>query len=281
MRGIWAAALLMAVLAPAPAAAQSRLSDIVADAEGSVVTIDAGDATGAGFALGGPGVLYTDSDVVGGADRVEIVDSRGRGATADVVARDEGAHVARLATQLDLTPLKRAARDAKPGDQVVTIAVPGQRITVTTGTVSAIGEGTLQTDLAVPPGGSGGPLLDSRGRVLGIISDLQGQGAATLAIPIDEALAAVGRSSARPAPEEQDGSLPLLAIALVLALAAGAGALVLAWRRQPPQAPVTNALPAATVTRREPSPTIATAEEEPLIIVRHRKSEDRTEEPWT
>jgi S1-C subfamily serine protease len=159
---------------------------------------DDGVATGSGFAIGA-GRVVTNHHVVAGADEV-AVKLRGRRVTARILRSDPSTDLAvvrvpaRRASRLEALPLGDS-RAVRPGDPAVALGNPlGFARTLTAGVVSAVGRrieapdgepirGAIQTDAAINPGNSGGPLLDARGRVIGVISQGQGGGIA-FAVPV-------------------------------------------------------------------------------------------------
>jgi S1-C subfamily serine protease len=159
---------------------------------------DDGVATGSGFAIGG-GRVVTNHHVVAGADEV-AVKLRGRRVAARVLRSEPSTDLAvvrvpaRQAGRLEALPLGDS-RAVRPGDPAVVLGNPlGLARTLTAGVVSAVGRridapdgapirDAIQTDAAINPGNSGGPLLDARGRVIGVISQGQGGGIA-FAVPV-------------------------------------------------------------------------------------------------
>ena len=159
---------------------------------------DDGVATGSGFAIGGRRVV-TNHHVVAGAQEV-TVRLRGRRVRANVVGSDPSTDLALLRVRggqeqrLKALPLGDS-RDVRPGDVAVVIGNPlGLARTLTAGVVSATDRridapdgfpirNAIQTDAAVNPGNSGGPLLDARGRVIGVISQGRADGIA-FAVPV-------------------------------------------------------------------------------------------------
>src|SRR6266508_2965318 len=144
----------------------------------------AGEAAGTGFVIAADGVIVTNNHVVADGTDIEVAFSDGRTMPAEIVGRDAGADLAVLkvdATGLPVVELGDS--DAvQVGDEVVAIgnalALEGG-LTVTQGIISGppreigteIGtvlESVLQTDAAINRGNSGGPLVDSAGRVIGI-----------------------------------------------------------------------------------------------------------------
>jgi S1-C subfamily serine protease len=166
-----------------------------------------GEATGSGFVIDKDGYILTNAHVVEGATKV-TVDLGKNTLDAKIVGRDTSSDVALLKVSTDqknLHPLALGdSNKVQVGDPVVAIGNPfGLDRTVTTGIVSALQrqlkapngftiEHVIQTDAAINPGNSGGPLIDSRGRVIGINSQIAtggGNGSIGIgfAVPIDTA----------------------------------------------------------------------------------------------
>jgi putative serine protease PepD len=149
-------------------------------------------AEGTGFVYDTKGDIVTNQHVVSGANTVKVKFSDGSTYTATVVGSDAATDIAVLhvnAPSSKLNPLTLAdSSKAEVGDGVVAIGNPfGLDGTVTSGIVSAVGreiaspdetpiEGAIQTDAAINHGNSGGPLLDLRGEVIGITSQIQSEG---------------------------------------------------------------------------------------------------------
>jgi S1-C subfamily serine protease len=242
----------------AAAATEPSLTELYARARTGVVVVegrqpgvpwpegpprqDDGVATGSGFAIGDRRVV-TNHHVVADAEEV-TVRSRGRRVRARVVGSDPSTDLAllrvrpRQARSVEALPLGDSG-EVRPGDAAVVIGNPlGLARTLTAGVVSATDRridapdgfpirDAIQTDAAVNPGNSGGPVLDARGRVIGVISQGRSDGIA-FAVPVD--------TLERVVPQlEQDGRVRRAYLG-VTTETAGQGALVRAAVRRGPAA---------------------------------------------
>ena len=162
---------------PIPDSAQS-IADVVERTRAGVVRIAGTSGSGSGFVVDSAGYILTNAHVVGGAGRFTVVLSNGIGLTSSVVASDAARDIALLKVdttrQLTVLPL---ATEAREGDEVVALGYPLDLeggMTVTRGIVSAFrtlgGVTHIQTDAALNPGNSGGPLLNIKGEVVGMNS---------------------------------------------------------------------------------------------------------------
>jgi serine protease DegQ len=149
-----------------------------------------------GIAWAADGVVVTCDHVVESDDNIAVVLPGGAEAKAKLLGRDPGTDLAVLKVEGQaLTAAERAPAEAgRVGHMVLALGRPGTRGPMASlGVVSAVGgawrtfrganvEGYLRTDATFYPGFSGGPLVDVRGRVLGVISSRLGRGAG-LVIP--------------------------------------------------------------------------------------------------
>ena len=167
-----------------------------------------GTALGSGFIISADGQILTNRHVVEGADRVIVHLGDRREFTAKVIGSDELSDVALLKVQASGLPFLKLAdsKTLKPGQWVVAIGSPfGFDHSVTAGIVSGVGRRSLdptqqyvpfiQTDVPINRGNSGGPLLNLRGEVVGINSQIfsnsGGYMGVSFAIPIETAMNSV------------------------------------------------------------------------------------------
>ena len=156
---------------------------------------------GSGFILTPDGLVMTNAHVVEGADEVIVTLTDKREFKAKIVGSDKRTDVALVkidATGLPAVKVGDVSR-LKAGEWVMAIGSPfGLENTVTAGIVSAKQRDTgdylpfIQTDVAINPGNSGGPLINMRGEVVGINSQIYSRSGGfmgiSFAIPIDEAM---------------------------------------------------------------------------------------------
>ena len=155
---------------------------------------------GSGFILTPDGFIMTNAHVVEGADEVIVTLTDNREYKAKIVGSDKRTDVAVVkieATGLPAVKIGDSSR-LKVGEWVMAIGSPfGLENTVTAGIVSAKQRDTgdylsfIQTDVAINPGNSGGPLINMRGEVVGINSQIYSRSGGfqgiSFAIPMDEA----------------------------------------------------------------------------------------------
>lgn len=156
---------------------------------------------GSGFILSADGLIMTNAHVVDGADEVIVTLTDKREFKARIVGADKRSDVAVVkieATGLPAVKIGDVSR-LKVGEWVMAIGSPfGLENTVTAGIVSAKQRDTgdylpfIQTDVAINPGNSGGPLINMRGEVVGINSQIYSRSGGSMgisfAIPMDEAV---------------------------------------------------------------------------------------------
>jgi serine protease Do len=159
----------------------SDLADLVQAASPSVVGIEHGRGQGSGMVLAQDGFVLTNAHVASGAGPLRVRLSGARVVGGELVGKDARTDLAVVrASATDLPPLALAGRRLGVGEVVIAIGNPlGFERSVSLGVVSALHrnlaapqgevlEGLVQTDAAVNPGNSGGPLLDARGAVVGV-----------------------------------------------------------------------------------------------------------------
>jgi len=163
---------------------------------------------GSGFVIAPDGYIVTNSHVVQNAPRIEAAFTDGRRLKATLVGKDDSTDIAVIevsASALAFASLGRSA-GLRVGQLVIAVGNPfGFQSTVSTGVISALGrslrsrqgrliENVIQHTAPLNPGNSGGPLLDSHGRVVGIntaiIAMAQGIG---FSIPADTARSVVSQ----------------------------------------------------------------------------------------
>jgi S1-C subfamily serine protease len=173
-----------------------------------------GTATGSGFVINSNGTILTNWHVVENAVKVNISFEHSKTVEAHVVGKDPSQDLAvlRIPTEgLTLHPLTLGdSSTVEVGEPVLAIGNPfGLSRTLTTGVISALQreltapngftiDNVLQTDAPINPGNSGGPLLNAKGEVIGITSQIETGGSGSdgnigigFAVPINTAKAAL------------------------------------------------------------------------------------------
>jgi serine protease Do len=156
---------------------------------------------GSGFILSADGYIMTNAHVVAGADEVIVTLTDKRELKARIIGSDRRTDVAVVKVDATGLPPVRIGdvNRVRVGEWVMAIGSPfGLDNTVTAGIVSAKQRDTgdylpfIQTDVAINPGNSGGPLINLRGEVIGINSQIYSRSGGfmgiSFAIPIDEAM---------------------------------------------------------------------------------------------
>lgn len=187
---------------------EQTIIDIVKRISPAVVAVTNYDAKGEADALGSGvivspnGDILTNNHVISGASKLTVTLADGREIPAKSLGGDPGLDIAIL--KINTTGLPAASLGDSDELQVGQIAIAignpyGFERTVTVGVVSALGRNIpggglslsnlIETDARIYPGNSGGPLLDSSGRVIGVTTAVVGGRAGTLgfAIPINTA----------------------------------------------------------------------------------------------
>src|SRR5262245_9767179 len=167
----------------------------------AVVRVEA-QGSGSGFIFTKDGYILTNSHVVQGGKTYSVTLSDGQNFVATLEGDDPETDLALLKiASVDVTPLTLGrSSDLKVGQMAIAVGNPyGFQTTVSAGIVSALGrsfrsrtgrliDNIIQTDVALNPGNSGGPLVDSKGEVIGINTAviLPAQGL-SFSIPVDTA----------------------------------------------------------------------------------------------
>ncbi|NML47304.1 trypsin-like peptidase domain-containing protein [Ramlibacter sp. G-1-2-2] len=184
-------------------AATAQLQGNLTLLRAAVATIVTNTGSGSGFFISTSGHLLTNQHVVGDSKFVKVKLPTGREILGEVVRVDRERDVALIRTEpAGIAPMPVRSSEANVGDDVYALGSPlGDRFnsTLTRGILSAYrtmeNKRYLQSDVAILPGNSGGPLLDAQGNVLGItVAGLGARGMAGMNffIPIGDALAKLG-----------------------------------------------------------------------------------------
>jgi len=181
--------------APSGRAPQTTAGEVYRVVESGVASVQVGGASGTGFLVDRDGTIVTNAHVVGDGESATVrFGEDGDRIPAEVLGRDPSTDLAAVriepAEAGNRTPVALANSDAvRVGDTVVAVGSPfGLDRTATAGIVSGLGreiqapngfqiDEVIQTDAAINPGNSGGPLVDARGRVIGVNSQIATSGA--------------------------------------------------------------------------------------------------------
>lgn len=157
--------------------ASSDFSEIIEDSINSVVTIRTDVAQGTGFIINDEGYIVTNAHVLSGGHRVVAITSEKQTITAEFIGYDADFDLALLKIPGSYNSLSLGDSDEiQIGEKVIAIGNPlGLQFSVSEGIVSAVDrqglnelEAYIQTDAALNPGNSGGPLINKNGEVIGI-----------------------------------------------------------------------------------------------------------------
>jgi putative serine protease PepD len=174
-----------------------NVAAIYAAARDSVVSIQTNGGSGTGFVVDADGTIVTNAHVVGSASSVEVQFADDETESGRVMGVDRSSDLAVIKVDAGraLKPLALAdSSKVRTGELAVAIGSPfGLSQTTTAGIVSGTGrhieapdgfqiDSVIQTDAPINPGNSGGPLLDAKGRVIGVNSQIASQSGGSVGI---------------------------------------------------------------------------------------------------
>ena len=195
-----------------PLSSGLSIADVTEQAPLSVVRVVTGSGAGTGFVVNEAGLVVTNKHVVGAHDEVSAEFASGDRYRGTVTHLHPGLDLAyiQLKGPDSFAPIPLGdSNEIRVGEEVIVIGFPlsrslGLEPTVSIGIISAKREDGLQTDAALNPGNSGGPLLDIYGNAAGVVvsrveSDASGRQIAGIgfAIPINEVKASMERAGHR------------------------------------------------------------------------------------
>jgi len=163
----------------------SDFSDIIEDSIISVVTVRTDIGQGTGFIITDEGYVVTNAHVLSGGSEVYILDYEQNEYLTKLIGYNINLDIALLKIEGYYTPLVLGNSDeVQVGEKVIAIGNPlGLQFSVSEGIVSAVDRigmneisGYIQTDAALNPGNSGGPLINTKGQVIGINNFKVGSG---------------------------------------------------------------------------------------------------------
>lgn len=152
-------------------------SGIIEDAVKSVITVRTNVGQGTGFIITDKGYFVTNAHVLSGANTVQAITYEQGSLPAEFIGFDSELDIALLKINGDFKELKlENSNNAQIGEKVIAIGNPlGLQFSVSEGIISAVErpgpngiEAYIQTDAALNPGNSGGPLITKEGKVIGI-----------------------------------------------------------------------------------------------------------------
>lgn len=156
------------------------LADAVERAGASIVTVSARRRYPATGIAWGEGLIVTSDHVIEDEEHISVGLPNGEETRGELVGRDPGADLALIRVSAALTPAEQAPeRSARVGNLALAVGRPGANPQASLGVISAVSDrtliragtqmqGTIRSDTTFYPGFSGGPLIDTAGRVLGM-----------------------------------------------------------------------------------------------------------------
>lgn len=185
------------------ASTSADFSGIIESETKGVVTIKTDVSQGTGFLISGEGFVVTNAHVLSGASFANIHTYDNSVYSAKLVGYDSAIDIALLKIKGSFSSLELGdSDDVKIGEKVIAIGNPlGLSFTVTEGIISAVHrEGTnnlpyyFQTDASLNPGNSGGPLINTKGKVIGVNNfKISGADNIGFALEINKAIEAINK----------------------------------------------------------------------------------------
>jgi len=167
------------------ASASADFSGIIEDSIASVVTIRTDVGQGTGFIITSDGYIVTNAHVLVGGNHINAITSNQQTISAEFIGYQDTLDIALLKIEGTYSPIDLGnSNDMEIGEKVIAIGNPlGLQFSVSEGIISAINRegangisGYIQTDAALNPGNSGGPLINKKGEVVGINNFKIGEG---------------------------------------------------------------------------------------------------------